>query len=291
MSGHGFTLALRAFALAGLLLAGSVGATGLHNDTREFTPPGQMTPADWSDPAETERAWQAALVRVPTAGGVVATTIADLPTAGLEQQPPRPTVIYLHGCSGIWPGTYRRIDFLAANGYAVIAPASLARLKYPQSCDVAGHRGGLYRQTLRMRQHDAAHAIEQARKLPWVDGDNLYLMGLSEGAITTATLAPAGAATGVNARVVEGWTCHAGWHEYHGVNAPPSEPVLSLVAQDDPWFRNDWNRGDCGRFLDPGNGSRSVVYEDETLRGRHELLADERVQREVLDFLLRHRHR
>lgn len=275
--------------LLALLLPAAALAAGLHNDTREVTPAAEMTPADWSDPAETERAWQAALVRVPGADGVVATTVADLAAAGVPPEPRHPTVVYLHGCSGIRPGTLRRIDFLAANGYAVIAPASLARIKYPQSCDVAGRRGGLYRQTLRMRQQDAAHAIRQARRLPWVDPRNLFLMGLSEGAITAATFEGETEAERVNARVVEGWTCHAGWHEYHGVNAPPDQPVLALVAADDPWFRNSWNRGDCGRFLDETNGSRSVVYEDAPLRERHELLEDAAVRRTVLDFLARHR--
>ena len=39
---------------------------GLHNDTKNFTPPEAMSRSDWSNPTEMHRAWQHALVRVPT---------------------------------------------------------------------------------------------------------------------------------------------------------------------------------------------------------------------------------
>ena len=31
-----------------------------------------------------------------------------------------------------------------------------------------------------MRQYDAGYAIAEAKKLPWVDESNVFLMGLSE---------------------------------------------------------------------------------------------------------------
>lgn len=247
-----------------------------------------MRESDWSDPEELRRTWQAALVRVPVASGVLRGSIADLDTAQIPDGTKFPTVIYLHGCAGVWAGTYRRIDWLAENGFAVIAPVSFAREKYPQSCDPREHRSSLYRPILKMRQQDAGHAIRQARQLSWVDGRNVFLMGLSEGGITTATFQRRDQDESVTARVVEGWTCHAGWKEYTGVRAPASEPVLALVADDDPWFRKPWNRGDCGAFLNKANGSRSVVYRGPRLRQRHELLEDAEVQRTVLAFLRKH---
>lgn len=263
---------------------------GYGNATKRFTDPKEMTPEDWTDPREIARTWNAALVRIPRAnrGEVVRSTmrVLALPKNGSSQR--WPTVIYLHGCSGVWSGTYRRIDALAANGFAVIAPVSLARKKYPKSCDTTRHRGGLYRPTLRMRQIDAGHAIARARQLDWVDPDNLFLVGLSQGAITAATFHSKDPAMKVNARVLEGWTCHAGWEEYRGIGAPRSEPVLALVAKFDPWFQNQWNRGDCGPFLDPTNGSRSIVFDQGKLSKRHELFEDPRVQRLVIEFLKEH---
>ena len=271
------------------LVSQSTFADGFHNSTKDFTAPSEMNAADWSDPKELQRTWEAALVRIPGGEtGMIKTTMQKLDAVESLNGKKFPTVIYLHGCSGLWKGTYRRIDWLAENGFAVIAPISFARKKYPQSCDAKHHQGGMYRPTLTMRQNDAGHAIVKAKELRWVDSDNIFLMGLSQGGITTATFKSKDPAAAVNARVVEGWTCHAGWKEYRGINAPVSEPVLTLVAENDPWFQRPFSRGDCGQFLNSNNGSKSVVYQSAPQRNRHELLEFKDVQQTVLKFLHRH---
>lgn len=133
-----------------------------------------------------------------------------------------------------------------------------------------------------MRQHEAAHAIRMAHTLPWVDQNNIFLMGLSQGGITTATFS----GEPVKARIIEGWGCHAVWPEYHGLNAPESEPVLSLVSDKDPWFRNPLHQGDCGEFM-LNDKSESIVFKKGSLRFRHELLEYPKVQKIVSDFLTR----
>ena len=266
--------------------------TGLHNSTKAFTPPSEMNRSDWSTPAELERTWKAARVRIPKPGGsYTSTTMEELTRASDTIAGTWPTVIYLHGCTGVWSGTYTRINFLARNGYAVIAPVSFAREKYPKSCDPERHQGGFYRSTLLMRQNDAGYAIAKAKALPWVDDDNVFLMGLSQGGVTTATFFSTSPAKAVRARIVEGWTCHAGWVEYKGINAPDSEPVLTLVGSKDPWFQNIWTKGDCTKFIKPSNGSQSVVYSTGYLSTRHELLESKEVQETVLGFLKQHRSR
>ena len=275
-----------------LALSGCVTTGGLHNSTKAFTDPSHMHRSDWSDPAEIDRTWQAALVRIPkSSGGYVSTTIARLQEGHISPEGTWPTVIYMHGCTGIWPGTKTRINLLARNGYAVIAPASFARLKYPRSCRPETNQGGLYAPILQMRQNDAGYAIAKAKTLPWVDKSNVFLMGLSEGGITTATFSSSRPEHSLRARIVEGWTCTSGWPEYVGIKAPDSEPVLTLVGANDPWFRSHWTRGSCDIFLNKSNGSRSVVYSKGRLSTSHELLEARKVQQTVLDFLDSHRLR
>ncbi len=270
-----------------LLYSSVLSGNGLSNQTKQFTPNSKMSSADWSSPDELHRTWQAALVRIPRNQQVFAGQISDLPLEGVSVEKELPTVIYLHGCSGIWWGTYIRLDFFAENGFAVIAPASFARAKYPKSCDPATKRAGLYRETLKMRQYDALNAIKNAKRLNWVDSKNLFLVGFSQGGITSATLST-NIDTTVNARVIEGWTCHAGWSEYRGTNAPTSQPVLALVADQDPWFQDSWTRGSCGGYMNSENGSRSMVYRIGSLMSKHSLLDDPDVQNRVLEFLHTH---
>lgn len=208
---------------------------GLHNGTKALTSPAGMRGSDWSDPAEMERAWQAALVRVPDPdGGFLSTTIAILRSGGSAPPGVWPTVIYMHGRACIWPGTLAWINFLARSGYAALATESFARLKYPRSCRPETHEGGPYRPVLRMRQNDAGHAIASVKALPWVASENVILMRPSEGGITTATYAGSGPRHLVRARIVEGWTIQSGWPERAGINASLTAPVSTLMGAKDP---------------------------------------------------------
>ena len=92
----------------------------------------------------------------------------------------------------------------------------------------------------------------------------------------------------MNARVVESWTCDASWSEYGGINAPIDEPVLTLLAEHDPWFNNPWNTGSCERYIDTTNGSKSIVFTQAGIRDQHGLLGLEIVQEIVLKFLTHH---
>lgn len=262
---------------------------GLNIWTRTFTDPDQIEIADMIDPAQIKRTWDAAILRVPDGPGRSRSTDFNTLQAKYGDGDVRfPTAIYLHGCAGFWSGSLMRIKFLADNGFLVIAPASMARTVYTPGCQTETHSHSLFRPIIGMRQLDAGHAIEKARTLPYVDAENMVLIGLSEGGVTTSTFKAENEDQRVTARVVEGWTCNAGWYEYHGLNAPEDEPVLSLVASNDPWYKHEALLGDCGEFMIHDNGSRSVVYGSGPLSRRHELMENKAVQDETLAFLRQH---
>lgn len=264
-------------------------AQALHNDTKKFVAPSQMSPSDWTNPNELARTWNAAVVRVPTGKG----RSKKLTTSRLTGWTPSkgqkvPAVIYMHGCTGVWDGTHYRVKLMADLGFLVVAPASLAREKRPQSCDHKTHTGGMYRDVLPLRQNDAAYAIQRVRSLPYVDQNTVILMGLSEGGITAATYKARSANTRVTHRIIEGWPCHAGWREYKGINASKDEPVMSLYGVLDPWFQNDWSRGHCGSFMNRNNGSASYVFKTGKLAREHELLEHSQPRQALRQFLQAH---
>ena len=93
--------------------------------------------------------------------------------------------------------------------------------------------------------------------------------------ITAATYYPKNTKSSVNGRIIEGWTCNAGWEEYRGLNTPYNEPVLSLVAKYDPWFQLDVLKGHCGQFINKNPLSKSIVIDDGTqLSKGHGLMHD-----------------
>jgi len=93
----------------------------------------------------------------------------------------------------------------------------------------------------------------------------------------------------LGARIVEGWTCHAGYPEYWGLAAPKSEPVLSLSSDEDPWFTMAVLKGDCGAFMNKHNGSKAVVWhQPHPLATEHFQLWHPDAMREALSFLRAH---
>jgi predicted esterase len=90
--------------------------------------------------------------------------------------------------------------------------------------------------------------FRMVKSLGWIVGKNVFLMGFSQGSITTATLQPDDPTSAVNARVVEGWACLADGDEYRGVNGPEEELFLTLGGERDPWLSEYVNGGRLRKF-------------------------------------------
>ncbi len=236
-----------------------------------------------NDPAELSHTWQQALVYVPSGPGKARRiTTADLPGFLQRHETPK-IVLYAHGCSGIINIGRESGKFYAAHGYIFVAPDSFARRSKPVSCRPALHRGGLHRAVLAWRQAEITYGLTRLRALPGLKRAPIALVGHSEGGITVATYH----GLPVTARIIEGWTCHAGWREYHGLNAPRREPVLSLVGENDPWFRLPELQGDCGAFMD-GNDRSYVFRKPNRLHNHHWLSKHLPVREIILKFLAQH---
>ncbi|MEI4263964.1 hypothetical protein [Roseovarius sp. D0-M9] len=236
------------------------------------------TSAAQANDADVARTWDAAQVWLP--GRANATSVDAL----ADVEPPRAAFLYAHGCDGLSRITTVTARFLADAGHLVVAPDSFARQDKPVSCNAAQARGGLHRAVLGWRHEEMGHALARLRETEVLKGVPIIIMGHSEGGITVATMQAPDAAM----RIIEGWTCHAGWPEYRGLNAPEDQPVLALVGQDDPWFRQPVLSGDCGAFMQ-GEAQVSQVYSSpDYLAGKHWLSTDKQIQGVILNFVDAH---
>jgi len=235
-----------------------------------------------SDPAELERTWDAAKVYLPSGGPMPQTRVSGQDLRGEIDLSPYSVVIYAHGCAGLGEAALDAGLFLSQAGFIVIAPDSFARLNKPRSCDTSIPRGGLHRAVLGWRHAEIDNAIKRLKSFGAHAPSHIFLMGLSEGAITTATYE----GEALSGRVIEGWTCHAGWPEYIGLSSPVSEPVLSLVADQDPWFTLPVLQGDCGAYMANHKNATSVVFgKGSPLRTSHWLAFDRGIKEMILKFL------
>ena len=135
----------------------------------------------------------------------------------------------------------------------------------------------MHRDVLDFRLAEASYAHEAAKNLPWVDKRNIFMMGFSEGGITTAQYRRGGLA----GRIILGWTCNVGWHEYDGISGPWDEPILAVVASKDPWFRKPSSSGHCGSSMFFRRNAESVVVNVNF----HDVQRLPEVQEKILKFL------
>ncbi len=239
------------------------------------------------DPEELERTWLGAWVFLPDPGveGFRRVQAEELPAILSAWDEPLPVVVYAHGCSGHFEATSVVGAFLARAGFLMVAPDSFKRLDKPISCNPTKRQGGLHRGVLAWRHAEVRYAVERLQALPALRQDAVFLWGFSEGGITVATFdGPA-----LTGRIIEGWTCHAGWPEYRGLRAPAEEPILAMIAAKDPWFRLPILQGDCGAFMAGYEDATSVVVEaPPDLALSHWLSKDPEIRERIAGFLLDH---
>ncbi len=198
-----------------------------------------------------------------------------------------PVVIYMHGCNGMGDRDRKVMSRIAKQGYLVLAPNSLARRFRPVRCDGLNQTssdGFFY--VFDFRQEEINYAVQELLDTRgtwknWIDPDNLFLMGVSEGGLATAHYR----GDMFKARIITQWTCH-GDTIVRGLSGPDTTPILSVVRKDDPWYRTPGQSGDCGAFFgDKRPGSESVVLAD---GDGHDVLRDDQVVQRIIDFLNRY---
>ena len=193
-------------------------------------------------------------------------------------------MVYLHGCTGL-----RNRDFLkrlASAGFAVIAPNSFARRHRPLQCDPDSRTGGYNLFVYDFRLAEISYALGRIGELGWVDANNLFLVGASEGGVAAALYR----GDEFKARVIAQWTCN-GAPIVRGIAAPASEPILAIVHIDDPWYapeRTQGQTGDCGQFMAGRPSSRSIVIRGQ---GGHDVFKEPTNVEAIVAFLGRHRRK
>ncbi len=220
---------------------------------------GPVNTAPGSDVAPT---WEQARVYLPQ-------NSSYLRPAAVLAQGPHPTVLYLHGCTGITAGDQHWAATLAGAGYAVVMTDSFARSYRRRNCDPVRNSIGLFPEAQRMRQEEISHALEMLQSSPWADRNNLFLMGHSEGGAAVSR----SRGDGFKAMIISGDACRS------GLRAPFEMPILVINFQSDPW--SSGLRVSCRNDF-PGRGNASELLLE---GGGHDTSDSSEAQKTVLKFL------
>ena len=172
-----------------------------------------------------EKSWEDALVFLP--GKSFSTSASKVK---LDKK--YPVVIYLHGCAGIMPShDYGWAKEITKHGLIVVMPDSFAIPKRPSNCEPTTATTGFFQNAHLIRISEIAYAYQQLAKTSWVDMNNIFLMGFSEGAVATAR----SEFKGFNGAIIMGWTCTSRHPQFNGIFIPKKTPVLALAYLDDRW--------------------------------------------------------
>jgi len=146
-----------------------------------------------------------------------------------------PVIVFLHGCGGFTTGTSDTLSKVenAAPDFITIAPNSFAR-KRPQVC--GGYTAtDLYATSVYWRELEAEYALRELSKEPWVDWNNVFLVGHSQGGGTALGLKTKHKIRG---RVSLSGGCYSGatTRTVSGNATDQSFAVLAFHQTRDKWF-------------------------------------------------------
>ena len=218
---------------------------------------GCQTTGGLGDTEAIKRTWESGMHRVPRASLRVGqfnvlTEIREDPQTWhtrvaqtkLKPGTKLPAVIYLHGCAGNTAGNNWANNFNEL-GYAFFAPDSLQR---PRKSLCYTGRMKSYR--IPMRREELFYALDQLRKLEWIDQKRIVLMGSSEGAQAASDYSGDEFA----AVVLSATDCR---FSGGSPNTSPDIPVLNMVGS-----RDKKGGGSGCRIRRTVGGSKRVIIKD-----------------------------
>lgn len=235
--------------------------------------------------SDIELTWQKALVFIP-GDNIYRNNNLSVEQVKIEQiefNKKMPLLLYLHGCTGLGDGVFLRK--LSSIGLVVIAPDSFARNYRPMQCNPKTKKGGKNLFIYDFRSAELTYALEKISEIKWIDFDNLFLFGVSEGAVTASLFR----GNVFNGRIIAQWTC-TGAPLVEGIGAPKDEPILAIVKENDPYYAPNNTKsqeGNCGNFMFDRLNSKSIIIKNLTGGDPHDVLNNEKSFSEIRDFIQR----
>ncbi|MEJ1497522.1 MAG: hypothetical protein RPU13_13755 [Candidatus Sedimenticola sp. (ex Thyasira tokunagai)] len=194
-----------------------------------------------------------------------------------------PTVLYMHGSSGLSNGAVFREYIVEGAGLLFFAPNSHRAEHRPRYCSPAPIEQ--YQAIHDFRIAELQHNLERMEELPFIDFDNLFLMGNSEGAVAAATFP----STRFRGRIITAFSCEECYFCRHfRLGSRPDEPFLNIIGRDDDYFAKDSPMNENLKVVGHGtetlkeNPNAKVVILPKT---RHDITTNPYAEVEIINFL------
>lgn len=220
---------------------------------------------------DVRKSWEQAVVYVP--GSFFTKTIDTV-----EVTAPLPVIVFLHGCGGINETERKWADFLKSEKFIVVLLNSYAIPNREKNCVTATHTTNIGKVPVNdLRPAEAEYALSNLKTKQWVDKNNIFLMGHSEGGMGSFLTREIGF-TGV---IITGFPCSIRGRPF---GSSRDKPTLIINYERDPFFErpdNPYTQCSDRPYWKFRTNTTELI-----LPGRGHGSADERTARETLKKFL-----
>lgn len=194
-----------------------------------------------------------------------------------------PTVLYMHGSSGLFTGDTYRHYIVEEVGALFFAPNSFKIKERPTYKSPTKHKK--YLKVHKIRQAEIYQALEKLKKIDFIDNDNLFLMGNSEGGLAAAIYK----CRQFKGRIITAFSCESSYfYDNFKLGSAKDEPFLNIIGTHDQFFakKSDLNI----KYQVEGHGidalkkytNAKIVILSKT---KHDITPNPYVKDEIVSFL------
>ncbi|RXK12498.1 hypothetical protein CP965_07895 [Halarcobacter mediterraneus] len=193
-----------------------------------------------------------------------------------------PLVLFIHGSSGLNKGTVYR-KWIVEQGFIFICPNSLKidnRPTYKTPDKISA-----YEKVHKLRQAEIVFNINKIKNFDFIDKNNIFLMGNSEGGLAAAAYK----GKEFKARIITAYSCENGYYSKDfKIGAKKSDPILNIIGTNDEFFSKkseaskDYKvEGHCTKALKKYKNAKVVIL----AQTKHDITQNGYVKDDIISFL------
>ena len=195
-----------------------------------------------------------------------------------------PTLLFMHGSAGLRKGAIYRKWIVEKANFIFFAPNSF-KIKNRPTYETPTKLKN-YEKVHKFRQAEIYYNLDKLQHISFIDINNIFLMGNSEGGLAAASFK----GREFKARIITAYSCENSYYSKNfKLGISKSEPVLNIIGTHDEYFSNDSNPtqghevdGHCTKALLKHKYAKVIILP----QTKHDITLNEYVKEDIINFLL-----